>query len=98
MITADQDQALRTHSIKARIDKQNISLTCRLCGERKETVSHIVAEWKMLAQKHYRPWRHDKVGAVIHWQLCERFRFERGAKWYDHKPQPVLESEAVKLL
>ena len=29
-------------------------------------------------------------------KLCERFRFERGAKWYGQKPQPVLES--VKLL
>ena len=66
LITADQDQALRTHSIKAHIDKQNISLTGRLCGEREETVSHIVAEYKMLAQKHYLPWRHDKVAAVIH--------------------------------
>ena len=63
-------------------------------------MSHIdvVAECKMLAQKRYRLWRHDKVAAVIHLKLCERFRFERGVKWYDHKPQPVHESEAVKLL
>ena len=35
---------------------------------------------------------------IVHWKLCKRFRFEREAKWHDHKPQPVLESEAVKLL
>ena len=91
LITAAQDQALRTNSIKAYIDEQNIPPTCRLCGVREETVSHIVAECKMLLQKHYHLWRHDKVAAVIHWKLCER-------KWYDHKPWPVLESEAVKLL
>ena len=38
------------------------------------------------------------MAAGIHWKLCEQFRFERRTQWYDHKPQPVLESEAVKLL
>ena len=47
---------------------------CRLCGEREETVSHIVAECKKLAQKEYKMWRHDKVGQVIHWKLCQKFK------------------------
>ena len=54
LITAAQDQALRTNSIKNRIDKQQLSPACRLCGKRDETVSHIVAECKMLAQKYYK--------------------------------------------
>lgn len=41
LITAAQDQELRTKTIKSIIDKQNITQTCRLCGEREETVSHI---------------------------------------------------------
>lgn len=41
LITAAQDQELRTKTIKSIIDKQNIPQTCRLCGEREETVSHI---------------------------------------------------------
>ena len=66
LIIAAQNQALRTNSIKNRIDKQQVSPACRLCGERDETVSHIVAECKMLAQKYYKSWRHDKVAQVIH--------------------------------
>ena len=37
------------------------------CGEREETVGHLVAECKMLAQKYYKNWRHDKVAQVVHW-------------------------------
>ena len=66
LIMGAQEQALRTNSIKARIDKQDVSSACRLCGERDETVAHIVAECKMLAQKQYRQWRHDKVATIIH--------------------------------
>ena len=44
LLTAAQDQALWTNSIKNRIDKEDVSPMCRLCGEREETVSHIVAE------------------------------------------------------
>ena len=63
MVTAAQDQALRTNSIKAGIDKQNMPLTCRVCGEGEEIVSHIVAQRKMLAQKHY------VYGGTTKWQL-----------------------------
>ena len=38
---AAQDQAIRTNWIRHNIDKEGISPSCRLCGERDETVSHI---------------------------------------------------------
>ena len=98
LIIAAQDQALRTNSIKNRIDKQQVSPACRLCGERDETVSHIVAECKMLAQKYYKSWRHDKVAQVIHWRLCHRFKINREDKWYNHILEPVLESREHKIL
>ena len=95
---AAQDQALRTNSVKRLIDKQNISLTCRMCGDRVETVSHIAAECTSLAQNQYKSWRHDKVAQVIHWDFSEKCGFEREPNWYDHKPNPVCESERYKLL
>ena len=98
LITAAQDQALRTNSIKHRIDKQDIAATCRMCGQQEETIRHVLAECTMLPQKYYKIWRHDKVAQVIHWRLCERFGFERNEKWYDHKPERVLESERYKML
>ena len=70
-LMAAQDQALRTNSVKKRIDNQNVSPTCRMCGMREETVSHILAECTALAQKQYKLWRHDRVAQVIHWKLSE---------------------------
>ena len=31
-------------------------------------------------------------------EFMENLSLQRGAKWYDHKPQPMLESEVVKML
>ena len=93
-----QDQALRTNSVKSRIDKQDVSPSCRMCGERDETVGHVVAECKMLTQKYYKNWRHDKVAQVVHWRLCKSYGLENGDVWYKHEPKPVIENEQTKIL
>ena len=46
MLMAAQDQALRTNWISVMIDKRQESAMCRMCGERDETISHIVSECK----------------------------------------------------
>ena len=101
MLMAAQDQALRTNWVSVMIDKRQGSAMCRLCGERDETISHILSECKKLAQNEYKKWRHDKVAAVIHWHLCHKFGFSCGSKNYEHfvdNTIAVLENEAVKLL
>ena len=34
--------------------------------------------------------RYDRVGKVIHWELCKRLKLEHANKWYVHKPESVL--------
>ena len=84
--------------MKSRIDKQDVSPSCRMCGKREETVEHIVVECKMLAQKYYKNWRHDKVAQVVHWRLCKSYGLESGDIWYTHEPKPVIENEQTKIL
>ena len=43
MITAAQDQALRANAIKAKVEQQNLSPLCRMCGEKDESMGHLVA-------------------------------------------------------
>ena len=43
-------------------------------------------------------WRHDKVGQVIHWKLCQKFNIPCKDKWYDHEPEGVIENDQVKVL
>ena len=62
-----------------------------LCGDRDETIKHIISEYSKLAQKEYKT-RHDWVGQVIHWELCKKFKFDHTNKWYMHNPASVLEN------
>ena len=94
---AAQNNAVRTNHIKARIDKTQQNSKCRLCGDRHETINHIISECSKLAQKEYKT-RHDWVGKVIHWEMCKKFKFDHTNKWYMHNPAPVLENNTHKFL
>ena len=94
---AAQDQALRTNAVKARIQNQNVSSKCRMCGTHDETVQHILCSCPKLAQTEYKK-RHDVVRRVIHWEVCKEYGVECSDKWYEHSPKSVEENEEVKLL
>jgi len=97
-IMAAQEQATRTRATRHRIDKENISPMCRLCGDREETVAHIVSECRVLAQTQYKKWRHDTICQVIHWELCKDNVLDHAEKWYEHRPDTVTENDKVKLI
>ena len=44
-----------------------------------------VSEYSKLAQKEYKT-REDKLGKMIQWELCNRFRFGHADKLYMYKP------------
>ena len=62
---AAQGQALRTNYTKNKIDKTWENSLHRTCGERGETVQHIIYECKKLAQREYKR-RHDTVAKLVH--------------------------------
>ena len=72
LLIAAQNNAIRTNQIKVRIDKTQQNSKCKLCGDRDETINHIISKCSKLAQKEYKT-RHDWVGRVIHWERCKKF-------------------------
>ena len=54
LLIAAQDNAIRTNHIKAIIDKTQQNSKCMLCGDRDETINHIISECSKLAQKEYK--------------------------------------------
>ena len=92
---AAQDTEIKWHKEQS---WQCVSHLCRLCREREETISHVIAKCKMHTQKQYNLWRHDRVGVIIHWVICKRYRFSNAAKWYQHTPEKLLENDNVKIL
>ena len=97
LLTAAQDQALRTNIIKAKIDKTSDCSLCRLCKEADETVTHIASQCSKLAQLEYKA-RHDKVAQALHWELCRKNDLQHEKNWYEHNPQSVVEDDKCKIL
>ena len=98
IVTAAQDQALRTNWIKARIDGQDVSPLCRVCHEADESVMHIASGCELLAKRRYTI-RHDLVAKRVHWELCRKYRIDTCKKWYDHSPpDSCLSDEGVEIL
>ena len=61
------------------IDKTQQNSKCRLCGDKDETINHIISECIKLAQREYKA-RHDWVGKVIHWEMCKKSKFDHTNK------------------
>ena len=96
LLVAAQDQAFRTNSIRVKIVKQEGSPLCRLCGNKEETVDHLVSSCSKIAQTDYKN-RHDKVAANLHWSLCKQFGFPRADNRWEHRAEKALENDDYKL-
>ena len=75
LICAAQEQTLRTNYIKFNIDKTVESPLCRMCGEKGESVGHLISGCKKLAQREYKG-RHDNMARIVHWTLCRKYGLE----------------------
>ena len=72
-------------------------MKCKLCGDRDETINHIISECSKLTQNEYKT-RHDWVGKVIFRELCKKLNFNHKNKWFMHNSESVLENETHKVL
>ena len=90
LLTAAQEQALRTTAINANIDKQAVSSKCRLCKSAEESVSHIVCECSALAQREYKG-RHDGLAKLSIGACAGSTDWKLLKKWYEHVPGKVRE-------
>ena len=71
----EQNNAIGTNYIKAKIDNTEVNSKYRLCGERDETINHIIRECSKMAKTEYKT-RHDCIGKVILWELFKRLKFD----------------------
>ena len=94
MIFATQEQAVRTSWIRKIIDGQEVSEKCRICGERNESITHLIAECRKIARKGYKQ-RHDNIARIVHLELCQKFGLVGKVNWYNHKLASVIENDRV---
>lgn len=96
-LIAAQDQSLPTRNYQKHIMKRNITSNCRICGDRQETINHIISGCPVLAKKEYIH-RHDRAGTYIHWKLCQHYGITTEKRWYKHTPEKVTENEKATIL
>ena len=90
---AAQNSAIKTNHIQARIDKTKQNCKCRLCGDRDETINHIISECSKLAQREYKA-RHNWLGK----EMCKKSKFYHANKWYIQNLAPLIENDPHYLL
>jgi len=96
-IIAAQDQAISTRYFQANIIKNGSDPNCRFCGQFQETVDHITSGCPMLAKTEYLR-RHDKVAAYLHWHICKHNNIPVTEKWYEHRPDTVIDTTDCTIL
>ena len=79
---AAQNQSIRTNIVKAKTDKSQRYLLCRVCRKVEESIDDIASGCSKLAQRKYKR-RHDNLGKMVHWKLDRKCNFEAGSKWYE---------------
>lgn len=97
VLTAAQDQALRTKHYEKVVLKTTRDDKCRICKEGSETIDHIISACPQLAKKEYID-RHDKLCSNIHFNICQEYNIQTAEKWYNHSPAPVVNSENITII
>ena len=97
LIIAAQDQSLATRLYHSNIIKDGTNPLCRMCGKFDESIDHVISGCPELAKTEYIQ-RHDNAASYIHWKVCQSYDIKTTDKWYDHKPDTVVENEQATIL
>lgn len=97
LIVAAQDQALNTRYHQKNILKQRTDSKCRMCNKAEEHISHIVSGCSTLAPTEYVN-RHNRVASFVHWTMCRDLGSQVCGKYYEHKPEKVVDINETTIL
>ena len=96
LIIAAQDQSLETRLYHSNVIKDGTNPLCRMCGKFDESVDHIICGYPELAKTEYIQ-RHDNAASYIHWKVCPSYAMKTTDKWFEHKPETVVENKQAMI-
>ena len=59
------------------------------------TVDHLVSGC-LVTPAEYKN-RHDRLSQYIHRKICQYYTAQYYENWYEHKPEPVVETESTTI-
>ena len=95
--TAALDQAIKTNYYCSKMLKDGTDPMCRICGQFRESIDHIVAGCPQLTKTEYLH-RRNKAATYLHWNLCNEMNIDTNEKWCKHEPQTVTEKDNITIL
>ena len=99
--TSIRQQLLPTATYKKyKLHQQVEDIKCRMCGQKQETVSHIMCACSTTAQSLYTS-RHDKMLRPFYHYLLHLYDFENdhSKPWYEQRPpSAVIENDKAKIM
>jgi hypothetical protein len=77
--------------------KQPIDSKCRLCYKAEELTKHNVAWCRTLVPSEYTI-RYNKVAGYINWTLCKCTGFQVTDKYYENRPESVINVSGIAIM
>jgi hypothetical protein len=96
-IVITQDQAISSIKFKNKILKEEMDNKCQFYKGLEEPTVHLSSGCPILAKNEYVT-RHDRVGAHLHYSICETLETETTQRWQAHTPKPVCEHQDITVL
>ena len=97
--TSIRQQLLNTKTYRSqKLHQQVEELSCRLCSEKQETVSHILCGCSHIAQSLYKT-RHDKMLRPVYHALLEKYGFNESdysSPWHVYPPSAKQRKQRSK--
>jgi len=98
LIIAALDQRLAARFYHSNIIKHGTNPLCRMCGKFDESFDHVISGCPEQGNSEYIQ-RHDNAASHIHWKVYQNYSIMTSAdKWYEHKPETVVENERATIL
>lgn len=96
-MVAIQDRVIATRNYRRYILHDNVEDRCRKCNTVGETIEHIIAGCRAIAETAYLG-RHNTVASIVHQQLAFKHNLvTQLMPYYKYLPAPVLENDCIKL-
>ena len=96
-IFAAQELALFSRYHEKNILKSREDDSCRVCGSKPETISHILFGCNSLAKREYLN-RHNNVCKYVHYTILKSYGIPCADNWFVHVPNEVISKRNVEVI